>query len=87
MWGRKSKITLAKTAAVKADKFAYFHRKRKKRDFRRVWQMRINAGARAAGTKYSALIHALKTKNIILDRKILAELASKHPKVFEKIVK
>ncbi len=87
MWGRKSKITLAKTAATKAGANAYRDRKLKKRDNRGLQQIRINAGARLNGTTYSKLISGLKKNNIILDRKILSELASKHPTVFAEIVK
>lgn len=85
-WGRKSKITLAKTAATKAGVYAYRDRRNKKREFRKLWQVRINAAAHHAGTNYSKLTHALKTKNIVLDRKILATLAMEHPKVFAKVV-
>lgn len=87
MWGRKSKITLAKTAATKAGANAYRDRKLKKRDNRGLQQIRINAGARLNGTTYSKLISGLKKNNVILDRKILSELASKHPTVFAEIVK
>lgn len=87
MWGRKSKITLAKTAATKAGANAYRDRKLKKRDNRGLQQIRINAGARLNGTTYSKLISGLKKNSIILDRKILSELASKHPTVFAEIVK
>lgn len=85
-WGRKSKITLAKTAVTKAGAYAYRDRRRKKRDFRRLWQIRINAAVHAHGTTYSRFVGALKKKNIALDRKILATLAAKHPEVFQKIV-
>lgn len=87
MWGRKSKITLAKTAATKAGANAYRDRKLKKRDNRALQQVRINAAARLNGTTYSKLINSLKKKNIVLDRKVLSELASKHPTVFAEIVK
>ena len=87
MWGRKSKITLAKVAATKAGANAYRDRKLKKRDNRGLQNIRVNAAARINGTTYSRLINALKVKNIILDRKVLAELASKHPEVFAAIVK
>ena len=87
MWGRKSKITLAKTAATKAGANAYRDRKLKKRDNRGLQQIRINAGARLNGTTYSKLMNGLKKNNVILDRKILSELASKHPTVFAEIVK
>lgn len=87
MWGRKSKITLAKIAAVKAGANAFRDRRIKKRDNRALQQMRINAAARANGTTYSRLMGALKARKIELDRKILSELASKYPTVFEKILK
>ncbi len=85
-WGRKSKIRLAKTAALKAGKYAYRDRRNKKRAFRRLWTTKINAAARANGTTYSQLINGLKAANIELDRKILATLAEKHPEVFAKVV-
>lgn len=86
MWGRKSKITLAKTAATKAGAYAYRDRRTKKRNFRALWQIRINAAARTEGISYSKLMGALKKKKISLDRKILSEIAAKHPAVFAKIV-
>lgn len=85
MWGRKSKITLAKTAATKAGVQAYVGRKLKKRDNRALQQIRINASARELGTTYSKLIDALKKKGSALDRKVLSEIAAKHPAVFAKI--
>lgn len=87
MWGRKSKITLAKTAATKAGKNAYVGRKLKKRDNRALQQVRINAAARLNGTTYSKLMGQLKKRNVELDRKVLSEIAAKHPAVFAKIVK
>jgi len=86
MWGRKSKITLMKTAVLKAGVHAYVDRKRRKRDFRSMWNIRLNAAARDEGMKYSTLISALKKKGIALDRKILSTLAIEHPAVFAKIV-
>ncbi|MDD2731974.1 MAG: 50S ribosomal protein L20 [Candidatus Pacebacteria bacterium] len=85
-WGRKSKYRLAKDALTHALKYSYIGRKNKKRDFRRLWQIQINAKAKELGISYSRLIHKLKEKKIILDRKILAELAKNNPKIFEKIV-
>lgn len=85
-WGRKSKITLAKTAVLKAGVHAYAGRKQRKRDFRSLWTMRLNAAARERGMSYSRLIDALKKANIALDRKVLAAIALEHPKVFDKIV-
>lgn len=87
MWGRKSKITLAKMAAVKAGKQAYIGRKLKKRENRGIMQIRINAAAREIGTTYSKLMSSLKTRGIALDRKVLAEIASDYPAVFAKIAK
>lgn len=85
MWGRKSKIRIAKTAITKAGKYAYVGRKLKKRDNRMLQQVRINAAAREIGTTYSKFISGLKKKGIILDRKVLAEMAMKSPEVFKKI--
>lgn len=87
MWGRKSKITLAKTAATKAGRNAYVGRKLKKRDNRAIQQVRINAAARLNGTTYSKLMGDLKKRNIELDRKVLAQLAAEHPAIFAKLVK
>lgn len=87
MWGRKSKITLAKTAATKAGKNAYVGRKLKKRNNRGLQQIRINAAARLNGTTYAKFMGDLKKRKIELDRKVLSELAAKHPDVFAKLVK
>ena len=65
---------------------AFAHRRRKKRDFRRLWIIRINAAARINGTSYSKLVNGLKNANIGLDRKILAELALKDPGAFKAVV-
>lgn len=86
LWGRKSKIRVAKTAAVKAGRMAYVGRKLKKRDNRNLQQTRINAAARINGTTYSKLIASLKGNKIELDRKVLSEIAMKHPDVFKKII-
>jgi len=85
-WGRKNKIRQAKTAVLKAGAYAYRDRRNKKRSFRRLWNIKINAGARENGTTYSKLIAALKGANIELDRKILANLAENHPETFTKVV-
>lgn len=85
-WGRKKLMVLAQTAATKAGVHAYRGRKNKKRDFRRVWSVRINAAVREHGMTYSTFIGALKKKNIELDRKVLSTLAMEQPSVFEKIV-
>ncbi len=85
-WGRKSKYKLAKDAVKHALAYAYRDRKTKKRNFRRLWQIKINAAARANEMTYSKFINALKKANIEIDRKILAHLAEKQPEVFKKIV-
>jgi len=87
MWGRKNRIKLAKTAAKKAGVHAYIGRKLKKRMNRGIQQIRINAAARLNGTTYSKLMGDLKKRGIDLDRKVLAEIAVKHPEVFAKLVK
>ncbi len=85
-WGRKAKERAAKEALLHAWSHAFQGRKQKKRDFRQLWNVQINAAARANGFKYSQLIDKLKKANIKLDRKILANLAQKEPKVFAKIL-
>ena len=85
-WGRKSKYKLAKDALKHAWTHAYVDRKKKKRNFRRLWQIKINAASRAHGLTYSKFINKLKKAKIEIDRKILAHLAEKQPEVFEKIV-
>ncbi|MFA6428232.1 MAG: 50S ribosomal protein L20 [Candidatus Buchananbacteria bacterium] len=86
-WGRKSKIKLAKTAVTKAGVYAYRDRRNKKRDFRALWQIKLNAALRPQGFSYSKFIDALKKHQIELDRKVLSELAVKEPKIFAAIVK
>jgi large subunit ribosomal protein L20 len=71
----------------KAWEYAYIGRKIKKRDFRSLWIQRINAGARMHGMKYSTFMNGLKKAGILLDRKILADLALNNEKEFEHIVK
>ena len=85
-WGRKSKYKLAKDALKHAWVHAYVDRKKRKRDFRRLWQIKINASSREHGLSYSRFINKLKKAKIEIDRKILAHLAEKKPEVFEKIV-
>jgi large subunit ribosomal protein L20 len=85
-YGRKSKFKLAKDALRHAWTYAYRDRKAKKRTFRNLWNLQINALARQNGITYSRLINGLKKNKIELDRKILSELARKHPEIFIKIV-
>lgn len=85
-WGRKSKYKAAKEALMHAQTYSYRDRRRKKRDFRQLWQIRINAASRQNGISYSKLINAFKKNKIELNRKILAELAVKYPEIFSEIV-
>lgn len=85
-WGRKSKYHQAKEALFHAWSHAYKDRKRKKREFRKLWQIQINAACREQGLSYSKFIYGLKEKKIEIDRKILAELAQNQPEIFAKIV-
>ncbi len=85
-WGRKSKERAAKEALLHALPRAFRGRKEKKRNFRALWQTQINAAVREHGLIYNKFIAGLKKKNIILDRKILADLAQNNPEVFKKIV-
>lgn len=85
-YGRKSKFKLAKDALRHALTYAYRDRKAKKRNFRNLWNIQINAIARANGITYSRLIEGMKKKNIELDRKVLSELAKDHPETFIKII-
>ena len=85
-WGRKSKYKAAKEALMHAWRYAYRDRRAKKRDFRRLWQIKINAICRENGISYSRFINALKKSNIIIDRKILADLAQNHPEIFKNIL-
>ncbi|MBI4359420.1 MAG: 50S ribosomal protein L20 [Candidatus Nealsonbacteria bacterium] len=85
-WGRKSKLRLAKEAIFHAGRYAFRDRRAKKREFRRLWQIKIGAAAKSLGFSYSRLQHGLKQKNIEIDRKILSQLAQKHPEIFRQIV-
>jgi len=85
-WGRKSKLRAAKEALLHAWTYAYRDRRNKKREFRRLWQIQINAACREHGLSYSKFIYGLKQKKIELDRKILATIAQNHPEIFTKIV-
>ncbi|UII19074.1 50S ribosomal protein L20 [Fulvivirga ligni] len=83
---RKNVWTVAKNAVEKGWTYAYRDRKAKKRDFRKLWIQRINAGARLHGMSYSQFMGAIKKANIDLNRKVLADLAMNHPEAFEAIV-
>ena len=82
----RKRVRTAKEALLHAGQYAYIGRKQKKRNFRRLWTIRLNAAAREHGISYSQLISKLKTANIELDRKMLSEIALTDPKTFEKII-
>lgn len=84
--GRKNLLKQAMQADTKAGAHAFRDRRNKKREFRKLWQVRINAGTRANGMSYSAFMGALKGKHIGLNRKVLSELAANEPQVFAKLV-
>jgi large subunit ribosomal protein L20 len=86
-FGRSSKERQAREAIVHAGQHSFNHRRDKKADFRRLWQVQINAVVRPLGFTYSKFISATKKANIELDRKVLAELAQNNPGSFTRIVK
>jgi len=87
-WGSRGNVlTVVKHAVDKAEQYAYRDRRVKKRTFRSLWIMRINAAARQNGVSYSRLMDAIHKKNIDIDRKALAEIAVKDPEAFSMIVK
>jgi large subunit ribosomal protein L20 len=83
---RKNVWTVAKNAVDKAMLYSYRDRRNKKRTFRALWITRINAGARLHGLSYSQLMGKLKSNDIELNRKVLADLAMNHPEAFKAIV-
>jgi len=85
-WGRKAKYKAAKDALRHAWTYAFRDRKRKKRDFRQLWNIKINAASRERDLTYSQFINRLKKAKIEIDRKILAQLAEKQPEIFSKII-
>ena len=86
-FARSKKERTAREAIFHAGAYAFKHRRAKKREFRNLWALRINAAARTLGFSYSKLIGSLKKHSISLDRKYLATLAKDHPEVFERVVK
>ena len=85
-WSRKSKERAAKEALLHAWSRAFRGRKEKKRNFRTLWNVKINAASREEGLSYSRFINNLAKKNIKLNRKMLAELAENEPAAFKKFV-
>ncbi|MTI89189.1 MAG: 50S ribosomal protein L20 [Balneolaceae bacterium] len=87
-WGkRKNVYTISKNAVEKGLEYQYRDRRNRKRNFRRLWIVRINAAARLNGTTYSRLVHAMKQKNMEINRKVLADLAVHDADTFATIVK
>ena len=88
MYGTRSRLfRRANEALLKSLWYAYRDRRTRKRDLRRLWISRINAGARLNGTTYSRLIHGLKQADIRLNRKVLADLAVRDSNAFQEVVK
>ena len=85
-FGRSSKERQAYEAISHAGTYAFDHRKDKKGDFRRLWNVRLSAHLKENGLSYSKFIPLLKNKGIALDRKILSHLADKHPETLNKII-
>lgn len=85
-FGRSKKERQAREAIAHAGSYSFAHRRDKKNDRRRLWQVRLNAAIRPFGLSYSKFIDALKKKGISLDRKILSDIAQNNPQTFERIV-
>lgn len=83
---RSRRIRVARQTLMKALSYAYRDRRNRKRDFRRLWIIRINAAARLNGLSYSKLMSGLKTAGIDLDRKVLADMAVRDPAAFTSVV-
>ena len=87
-YGARSRLfRTAKQSNIKSLQYAFRDRKNRKRAFRSLWIARINAGSRALGVSYSVLVNGLNKSNILLDRKILSDLAINDASTFKKIVK
>ena len=87
-YGARSRLyKTAKQSNIKALQYAFRDRKNRKREFRALWIARINAGSRALGVSYSVLMNGLSKSNILLDRKVLSDIAINDASTFEKIVK
>ncbi|MBO4956938.1 MAG: 50S ribosomal protein L20 [Rickettsiales bacterium] len=82
----KNCLTIAKERGERALQYAYRDRKNRKRDFRALWIQRINAGVRQFGMTYSNFMNGLTKLNIVIDRKMLSEMAINEPKSFEELV-
>ncbi|MFA5937172.1 MAG: 50S ribosomal protein L20 [Candidatus Paceibacterota bacterium] len=85
--GRSTKERQAKEALLHSGNYSFAHRKDKKSHNRKLWNIKINALGRELGISYSKIIDGLKKKGILLDRKILADLAENNPEVFSRVIK
>ena len=85
-WGGRSKrFRVAREAVRRAWRYAYAHRRTRKRDFRRLWILRINAAVRAEGLTYSRFMNGLKRAGVAVDRRMLADLAVREPEAFARL--
>lgn len=85
-WGRSTKERQAREAFLHAGNHAFAHRRKKKGDFRRLWNIRIGAALRSRGLSYSVFMGTLKKKGVVLNRYMLSEIAQKRSDVFDRIV-
>ena len=85
-FGRSNKEKIATEAIKHALRNAFRDRRSKKRDFRKLWNVRLNAGLRQLGTTYSKFINMLKVQDITLNRKVLSEMAAERPEAFKRVV-
>ncbi len=86
-FGNKSRLfRYAKDAVDRGEAYAYYHRRKKKTEFRQLWIVRINAACRAEGIRYGEFIHGLTKANIELNRKVMSELAIHEPESFKELV-
>src|SRR6267154_1723688 len=83
---RSTKERVAHEAIRKAGQHAFKHRRAKKREFRNLWTLRVNAAARINGMSYSRMMGAMKKANVALDRKSLSDIAMNHPEVFKRVI-
>lgn len=83
---RRRRFKVAREAMIKARAYAYRDRRTRKRNFRRLWITRVSAACRQAGMSYSRFINALKNSDIQLNRKMLSEIAVRHPDAFTRII-
>jgi large subunit ribosomal protein L20 len=86
-WGSRSKLfRVAKQLVIKAGRYAYRDRRVRKREFRAMWIVRVSAACEARGLSYSRFMHGLSQANVVLNRKMLSEVAIADPAAFDKIV-